>query len=309
MNHSMQDAPRGLIRASERLAEAATDLANGAMWTARVLVTLSGAVALVAAAAILAQPDVRARVAEQIPTLSAALWPDWGEVAQAQAASADEPRPSAAPAASDEAQQVFMTQYLSRRYRVAESATRVLVGSAFEAGRELDLDPTLILAVMAIESAMNPLAESPMGAQGLMQVMTSVHAEKFEEHGGHHAALDPIANIKVGSRILKDLIRRGGSVERGLQLYVGAGNLPDDGGYGARVLGERSRIVLAGTGRVDAAIVAAIRAHAERAAAVQRASLSSPSPEPSAAGAGAPRPKVIDNATPVRPVAAADKAA
>jgi hypothetical protein len=41
-----------------------------------------------------------------------------------------------------------------------------------------------------------------------------------------------------------------------LQLYVGAGNLPDDGGYGAKVLGERSRLQIAAAGRVDAAIAA-----------------------------------------------------
>jgi len=101
-----------------------------------------------------------------------------------------------------------------------------------------------------------------VGAQGLMQVMTRVHADKFEVHGGEDAALDPIANIKVGSAILSDLIRRGGSVERGLQLYVGAGNMVNDGGYGARVLAEHGRLRLASTGKVELAIANAIRAAA-----------------------------------------------
>jgi hypothetical protein len=43
-----------------------------------------------------------------------------------------------------------------------------------------------------------------------MQVMTRVHADRFEPHGGQLAALDPIANMKVGSAILNDLITRGG---------------------------------------------------------------------------------------------------
>jgi hypothetical protein len=98
-----------------------------------------------------------------------------------------------------------------------------------------------------------------MGAQGLMQVMTRIHTDKFQPHGGDHAALDPIANIKVGSAILQDLVRRGGSVERGLQLYVGAGNLEDDGGYAARVLGERARIAMAASGKVDSALAAGMR--------------------------------------------------
>ena len=135
----------------------------------------------------------------------------------------------------------------------------MLVAQAFEIGREKKLDPLLILSVIAIESSLNPFAASPVGAQGLMQVMTRVHAERFVAHGGDLAALDPIANMKVGSDILNELISRGGSVERGLQLYVGAGNMSDDGGYGARVLGERGRLQVAAAGRVDAAIAAAAR--------------------------------------------------
>jgi hypothetical protein len=138
------------------------------------------------------------------------------------------------------------------------------VAAAYQLGREQSLDPMLILAVMAIESGFNPLAESPVGAQGLMQVMTRVHSARFEAHGGDHAALDPMANLQVGSMLLKELIQRGGSVERGLQLYVGAGNLPDDGGYGARVLAERGRIQTASTGKVEVALNAALRGDAVR---------------------------------------------
>jgi hypothetical protein len=121
----------------------------------------------------------------------------------------------------------------------------------------------LILAVTAVESSLNPFAQSAVGAQGLMQVMTRLHSEKFVSHGGDHAALDPIANLKVGAEILKELISRGGSVQRGLQLYVGAGNLPDDGGYADRVLGELGRIKVAAGGNVRAALSAGWRADAQ----------------------------------------------
>jgi hypothetical protein len=164
-------------------------------------------------------------------------------------------------------QQRRIVQYLVRRYRVADEAVRQLVAAAYQIGKEKNLDPLLILSVVAIESSLNPFAQSSMGAQGLMQVMTRVHADRFEPHGGETAALDPIANMQVGSSILHELISRGGSVERGLQLYVGAGNMPDDGGYGARVLGERGRLQLAAAGKVDTAIAAAIRAAAPPAAA------------------------------------------
>jgi soluble lytic murein transglycosylase-like protein len=239
--------------------QAARDVVDGAMATARFFVTLAGCVALVAAAAIIGNPPVRERLLQHV---QAPRWIDSAAAAVAEVESTPEAG-AARTAVVDEktaGEQRNITQYLARRYRVADAAVRVLVAAAFETGQTVGLDPLLILAVMAIESSMNPFAQSPVGAQGLMQVMTRLHTEKFEVHGGEHAALDPIANIKVGSAILGELIRRGGSVERGLQLYVGAGNLPDDGGYAARVLGERSRIAMAAAGRVDAAIVASYRA-------------------------------------------------
>ena len=107
---------------------------------------------------------------------------------------------------------------------------------------EVKLDPLLILAVMAIESGLNPFAESPMGAKGLMQVMAKVHHDKFEQVGGQQAALNPVANIKVGALILKDYVKRTGSVEGGLKTYVGAADLETDSGYGAKVLAEYKKL-------------------------------------------------------------------
>ncbi|HVK95140.1 MAG TPA: lytic transglycosylase domain-containing protein [Noviherbaspirillum sp.] len=139
-------------------------------------------------------------------------------------------------------EQQWVTSWLSRRYRVATDATGMLVSAAYLTAAEIKLDPLLILSVMAIESRFNPFAESPVGAQGLMQVMSKVHQDKFEDHGGVKAALNPVANIKVGSLILKEYVRRGGSVEAGLKLYVGAGALDTDFGYGSKVLAEYRRL-------------------------------------------------------------------
>ncbi|HEU4621893.1 MAG TPA: lytic transglycosylase domain-containing protein, partial [Burkholderiaceae bacterium] len=94
----------------------------------------------------------------------------------------------------------------------------------------------------SIESAMNPFAQSPVGAQGLMQIMPTVHAEKLVAFGGPSAALHPITNIRVGAGILKEYIQRFGSTEDGLKAYVGSALQEHDNGYGARVMGERARI-------------------------------------------------------------------
>jgi hypothetical protein len=249
------------------VAQFVKDVGTGFMATSRVLVTLVGCITLVGVSAVLANAGWRDRLAEQVPVALAALVPSVfvqeAAAAEATEPSSDEVAATAVVARADP-QQRFVTQYLARRYRVADEAVRMLVAAAYEVGQERQLDPLLILAVMAVESSMNPFAESAVGAQGLMQVMTRVHADKFQQHGGDHAALDPIANIKVGSAILQDLVRRGGSVERGLQLYVGAGNSEDDGGYTARVLAERTRIATAASGKVDAALAAGMRSDVTR---------------------------------------------
>ncbi len=108
-------------------------------------------------------------------------------------------------------------------------------------GSRRDALTDTLLSVMAIESDFNPYAESGVGAQGLMQVMSKVHSDKFQYFGGSNAALDPLANIKVGVLVLKDCIARGGSVAGSLRYYVGSTS-QDDGGYGAKVLAERSRL-------------------------------------------------------------------
>jgi len=260
------------------------DIATGFMSTSRLIVTLAGCITLLAVAAVASNEAARERFVEKAPGLFAgwSMPVPAATDAEAVVAVAEAAPRTAGTVSLVVPEQENVSRYLSRRFRVADEAVRVLVAAAYDAGAEHSLDPLLILAVMAIESSMNPFAESTAGAQGLMQVMTRVHTERFEPHGGYQTALDPVTNIKVGSAILKDLIRRGGSVERGLQLYVGAGNLPDDGGYGRRVLAERARIEIAASGRVDLALASGSRADLTRSD-VQRVTLA-PAPQEPAIG-------------------------
>ena len=139
-------------------------------------------------------------------------------------------------------QQAAVAFWLSKKYRVAPEPISALVSEAFEVGKRTQLDPTLILAVMAIESGFNPFAQSPVGAQGLMQVMTQVHSEKYQSFGGKFAAFDPLANLQVGVKVLQDCIRVAGSIEGGLQSYVGASSSEAAGGYASRVMAEHARL-------------------------------------------------------------------
>ena len=139
-------------------------------------------------------------------------------------------------------QQAAVAQWISRRYKVAPEPVSRLVQEAWAIGQKARLDPTLILAIMAVESSFNPFAQSPVGAQGLMQVMTRIHDDKYEAFGGNHAAFDPLTNLRVGVQVLKECIARAGSLEEGLRYYVGAAKLPDDGGYASKVLSEQAHL-------------------------------------------------------------------
>ena len=140
-------------------------------------------------------------------------------------------------------QQANLAYWLSKKYHVAPEPLSALVAEAYEVGPKNNVDPTLILAVMAIESGFNPFAQSSVGAQGLMQVMTKVHSEKYDGFGGKLAAFDPVANLRVGVNVLKDSIYRAGSVDGGLRLYVGADHIEDGKIYATKVLSERSRLM------------------------------------------------------------------
>jgi hypothetical protein len=226
--------------------------ARGILTTAQHTLTVFGLSAVAILALLYHRPDLAQRV-------SHFLSPQ--QTATVVAAAPAQPKPAAGkeavevPASTDKTvvhntrQQKYVTEWLSRRYRVAGDAANMLVATAYSTAHEIKLDPLLILAVMAIESGLNPFAESPMGAQGLMQVMSKVHSDKFMQVGGAKAALNPVANIRVGSQILKDYVTRTGSVEGGLKTYVGAGAFNDDSGYGNKVLAEYRRLKQVASGK------------------------------------------------------------
>jgi soluble lytic murein transglycosylase-like protein len=135
----------------------------------------------------------------------------------------------------------LLAAVVSRRYKVAEGAAAEVVRTAFREGSRHGLDPMLILAVIAVESRFNPFAASEQGALGLMQVVPRFHKDKLPGDGAPATMLQPEANIALGTRILKDSIRRGGSDEAGLQLYNGAFD-DETRAYANRVLSERRRI-------------------------------------------------------------------
>lgn len=137
-----------------------------------------------------------------------------------------------------------VVKYLSGRFRVSNEALESLVRLAYTVGKEEGVEPTLILAVMGVESSYNPFAASPVGAKGLMQIMAHVHKDKFEElsEGEDWSALNPEMNMRVGAQIIREYTKRAGSVQGGLRWYVGAAVSGNDRGYPQKVLGLKAKI-------------------------------------------------------------------
>lgn len=146
-------------------------------------------------------------------------------------------------------QQDALIKYLSRKYLVANQAAQMFVETAYVVGDELKVDPLLLLAIIATESRFNPYAGGQVGGPtGLMQIMMSVHRDKFTKLGrGETMVFNPVANIRVGAFILAYCIRTRGSVAGGLLCYCGASGPNADGGYTEKVLSERRRLALAGS--------------------------------------------------------------
>ena len=136
-----------------------------------------------------------------------------------------------------------VADFFEKKYSLDRSKIEEYVSSTILIAKEVNIDPVLLLAVISVESNFNPNTKSHAGAEGLMQVMTAVHKDKYAIFGGTSEAAKPEVNIRVGAYILKYLIATAGSLRNGLKYYVGAANAEDDGGYADKVMAERNRLI------------------------------------------------------------------
>lgn len=136
-----------------------------------------------------------------------------------------------------------VADFFEKKYKLDRKKIEEYVSNVVLIAKEVNIDPVLLLAVISVESNFNPHSKSHAGAEGLMQVMTSIHSDKYALYGGPSDAVKPEVNIRVGAYILKHLIATGGSLRNGLKYYVGAANLDHDGGYADKVMAERNQLI------------------------------------------------------------------
>jgi soluble lytic murein transglycosylase-like protein len=220
-------ASTGLNASLRRAASAAT---KGIFDFTQNGVALIGLAVLFAAVVLIARPELR-----EISELTLFGWLQERQVTvTGMLSDADASyRATAADPKELPKQQAAVAYWLSKKYRVAPEPISALVTEAYDAGSRAKLDP---------------FAQSAVGAQGLMQVMTKIHSDKYETFGGKFAAFDPLANLRVGVKVLKDCIQLAGSLEGGLRYYVGAANQENDNGYAEKVMAEYGRLQLVATG-------------------------------------------------------------
>lgn len=122
----------------------------------------------------------------------------------------------------------------SRIYGVAEvinewqsgwdvSQTLSLATHIVEEADAIGVQPSLILAVIEVESSFNPCAVSSVGAKGLMQVMPKRIMGRARAEANlafnHHLVFDPYWNVSFGIAYLEELRARFGSMDLALAAY------------------------------------------------------------------------------------------
>jgi len=116
-----------------------------------------------------------------------------------------------------------LSGHIQSQYQIPDYKAEPIVAAAIRSGETHQVEPELILAIIAVESMFRERAISRVGARGLMQVMPGSHSGKVRQIGGRHALFDPAKNIHTGAWILADYLDdQSGNLRRALLRYNGS---------------------------------------------------------------------------------------
>jgi soluble lytic murein transglycosylase-like protein len=119
---------------------------------------------------------------------------------------------------------IVIDRFASRREMgLTSPEIETLAHAILDASKQYDIDPSLVLAVIHVESRYDAFAVSPVGALGLMQILPSTGRELAARHGvdwtGPQTLFDPVSNVRLGVAYLKQLSDRYGSTSMALAAY------------------------------------------------------------------------------------------
>jgi hypothetical protein len=120
-----------------------------------------------------------------------------------------------------------------------------------EASNRAGVDPFLTAGIALRESGLNPLAVSPIGARGVVQLnpkyrgktVPFVYNERYREECSRRPGACQREVIEAGLGLYEWAVTRcGGDVEKGLAWY-NSGHCDKQNGYASSVLRERRRLL------------------------------------------------------------------
>jgi hypothetical protein len=139
--------------------------------------------------------------------------------------------------------------------RVVEGGCRARIATLSrlmtEASNRAGVDPFLTAAIALRESGLNPLAVSPVGARGVVQLnpkyrgktVPFVYNESYREQCARRPGACQREVLDAGLGLYRWAVTRcGGDVEKGLAWY-NSGRCDKQNGYASSVLGERRRLL------------------------------------------------------------------
>jgi len=136
-----------------------------------------------------------------------------------------------------------------------------LLRTVDRSSKRFGIDPLAVLGIIAIESEFDPLAVSPRGAMGLMQLRADTARELAEDLGiawrSDDLLLDPDVNVLLGSFYLSRLITRFGDIDAALAAFHdGPGRVQISKGQGGSVPLEYANRVWDAIVRLDLRAIA-----------------------------------------------------
>jgi soluble lytic murein transglycosylase-like protein len=130
------------------------------------------------------------------------------------------PPPPVPPPAEPRPLDAVASRILDRMPSLEVEGAREMGDALQEESRRAGLDPTLVLAVIGVESGWEPAAISARGARGLMQLREGTQAGEERDAGvAPGDAHDPVHNVRMGIRYLGRMVDVFDDVDLALVAY------------------------------------------------------------------------------------------